>query len=189
MSYILFPKRIMRFFAYRIFPNLSSIDLVFTDAVLPFIMFNVAEIASPGRIAQLFSKERFEHTHLILQGAKCPFSGITWENGQLAQGWMGLLPPYIDKVPIPAPLGLYLPKDLRIDAAVLAELDELIGILNADQTPFRIISEEKLTEQWDGIDKLIVPEVTSSVGRRKLLGFIAAGGTIQTFENAKSISV
>ena len=80
---------------------------------------------------------------------------------------------------MPPPLGIYLPKDPMIDASVLAQLDRLIASLISEQTPFRIISEEKLTEQWDGLDRLIVPEkAISTQGKRKLLGFIAAGGTV-----------
>lgn len=150
------------------------------DAVLPFIMLDVSAISSPAKAAQLFSKEHFEHTHLIFKGSPCPFSGITWEEGELAQGWMGNLP-QIATEKLPPPLGIYLPKDQMIDASILTQLDGLIASLIREQTPFRIISEEKLTEQWDGLDRLIVPEkAISKQGKRKLLGFVAAGGTVTT---------
>lgn len=74
-------------------------------------------------------------------------------------------------------LGLYLPADADV---------ELNGIL--ERHSVRIIPEEKLTEQWDGIEKLIVPDhPISATGRRKLLGFIAAGGEVVN-ENGASIT-
>lgn len=79
----------------------------------------------------------------------------------------------------PSSTAIYLPDDSFIDPAFLQRLDELLPKL----TSFRIIPEEKLTEQWDGIDLLLVdPDKISIQGKRKLLGFIAAGGTVETFD-------
>jgi hypothetical protein len=80
----------------------------------------------------------------------------------------------------PPTLGIYLPNDLMIDSSILAQLDQLF--LKIAPTPLRIIPEEKLTEQWDGLDRLLVPgKAVSAQGKRKLLGFIAAGGSVATF--------
>lgn len=145
------------------------------DAALPFIMIDVSTISSPAKIAQLFSKERYEHVHLILKGMTAPFCGIAWGDGGIAHGYMGDSMQFKQHTAAPV-LGLYLPKDAMIDSSILKQLDQLISTL---QTPFRIIAEEKLTEQWDGLDKLIVPaQAVSSQGKRKLLGFAAAGGIV-----------
>lgn len=151
------------------------------EAILVFAWIDVSFMASVAKMAQLVSKERFEHIHLILKGAHCPFSGITYEDGIIAQGWIGNVPlTNIEKRSISS-LGILLPKDPFIDETTLAQLDQVIQVLNRANTPFRFIPEEKLTEQWDGLDKLIIPAQTiSPQGRRKLLGFIAAGGTIAT---------
>ena len=80
---------------------------------------------------------------------------------------------------IPSSTAIYLPNDSLIDPAFLQKLDHLLPKL----TSFRIIPEEKLTEQWDGLDLLLVdPDKISIQGKRKLLGFIAAGGTVETFD-------
>jgi len=150
--------------------------------VLSFALINATFIASSGKIAQLFSKERFDHIQLALKGVTCPFSGICWDEGQNAQGYLGNVLPVKKQMATPT-LGLYLPKDKFLDVALIQEIDTLILKLNKNQLPFRIIPEEKLTEQWDGIDKLIVPgQAISEQGKRKLLGFIAAGGSIESFE-------
>lgn len=73
------------------------------------------------------------------------------------------------QTPPATPLGLYLP-----EGDDLEEIEEILA-----KHVVRIIPEEKLTEQWDGIEKLIVPNhLLSLTGRRKLLGFIAAGGEV-----------
>ena len=151
------------------------------EPVLAFTFFDVSQISSAAKISQLFSKERFEYLHLALKGAHAPFSGICWEHGFSAQGWLG------SKVcaskPLPdASIGVYLPKDEHIDALLLEQLDRLILDLQSKGEPFRIVCEEKLTEQWDGLDQLLVfSSALSSQGKRKLLGFAAAGGTVITF--------
>jgi hypothetical protein len=151
------------------------------DTVLPFAFIDVSRIRSPGKIAQLFSKERFEHVQLALKGAKQPFSGICWDEGQNAQGYLSQAPKTKEAITASS-LGIYLPKDRHIDLALIQEFDKLIFQLNEKRMPFRMISEEKLTEQWDGIDRLIVPsQAISGQGRRKLRGFIAAGGSVITF--------
>jgi hypothetical protein len=153
------------------------------DSVLPFALFDVNSVDSPGKIAQLLSKERFEHVQLGLKGVNFPFSGICWDRGRNGSGYLGLAPHIKEAVPTPS-LGIYLPKDDHIDPSLICKLDRLIAELNEKQTPFRIIPEEKLTEQWDGVDTLILPssEAISKQGKRKLLGFIAAGGSITIFE-------
>jgi hypothetical protein len=154
------------------------------ETVLPFALFDVSLIRSPGKIAQLFSKNRFEHVQLALKGAKCPFAGICWGEGQNAQGILSEVQSIKESISEPS-LGLYFPKDPHIDRLFIQQLDSLISQFNEKQIPFRIISEEKLTEEWDGIDHLIVPsQAISGQGRRKLLGFIATGGNVTNFEGA-----
>jgi hypothetical protein len=150
------------------------------ETALPFVLIDASEIFSPTKVSQLFSRERFEHLHLALKGIKAPFSGICWEEGHRAQGWLGSTA-RVAETPSQPSLGIYLPKDAYIDPALLQKLDILLLNLQEKKVLFRIVAEEKLTEQWDGLDKLIVPSCAlSPQGRRKLLGFIAAGGIIST---------
>jgi hypothetical protein len=152
------------------------------DSVLPIALIDVISIDSPGKITQFFSKNRFEHVELALKGAKCPFSGICWNDGHHGQGYLGSAM-QCKTLSCTSTVGLYLPQDKFLDAFLIDELDRIILKLNDNQTTFRIIPEERLTEQWDGIDQLFVPPTAiSGQGRRKLLGFVAAGGSISTFD-------
>lgn len=150
------------------------------ESALPLAFIDVTEISSRSKVCQLFSKERFEYLHLALKGAKAPFSGICWEEGFSARGWLGSVA-NTSKPLSEISVGVYLPKDEYIDALLLEQMDRLIIDLQGKEVLFRIVCEENLTEQWDGLDQLIVPSSALSVqGKRKLQGFIAAGGAILT---------
>jgi hypothetical protein len=124
------------------------------DTLLSFAFFDAATILSPAFRAQLFSKHRFEHLHL------------------------GFEKEQTERMPL-APLALCLPSDAYCDRKILARLDVVMHDLKAKDVQFRIISEEKLTEEWEGLDQLIViKESISPLAKRKLLGFAAAGGEI-----------
>ena len=152
------------------------------ESAQPFAFIDVREVPSPARVSQLFSSDRFEYIHLVLRGSKAPFSGICWEDGNFSQGWMGIASGPIQSIPAPV-VGICLPKDAYIDSALIQKMDILISDLKEKRESFCIVSEEKLTEQWDGLDRLIVfSSALSAQGKRKLLGFEAAGGTVSTIE-------
>lgn len=159
------------FCAQTLAEYLHRLGSVLPVEILPFVFFDVSDLLSAAKTAQLFSKERFAYLHLILKGAKIPFQGIAWERQQPCS-----LPP----------LGLYLPKDPYLTPSLLNCLDELISKLSL---PFRVITEEKLTEEWNDLDLLIVPtEAVTLQGKRKLQGFCAAGGVIACLGPSLSLS-
>ncbi len=103
-----------------------------------------------ARTFQLLSKARFEHLELRIKGLN--------GNNRAAN------------------LGLLLPPDSHCDVQALELLDNVLK----DASELRVIPEILLTEQWDGLDKLlVVKHAVSSQGERKLRGFIAAGGEIE----------
>jgi hypothetical protein len=60
-----------------------------------------------------------------------------------------------------------------------ARWEKAAGMLKEQNVSFRILSENFIINQWDGLDILIVdPQTLSSSGIRKLQGFCAAGGMI-----------
>lgn len=120
------------------------------DTMQSFALFDADGISSPAFRAQLFSSHRFEHVRVSFEEQ--------------------------DKS---LPLGLCLPSDPYCDQKTLARLDAVIYDLQGKGIPFRIICEEKLTEEWDGLDRLIViSDAVSPLCKRKLQGFAAAGGEI-----------
>lgn len=75
-----------------------------------------------------------------------------------------------------APLAVCMPQEPVCSAAVLAKLDRLFALI---KEPYRVIEETFLTESWEGVDRLyVISEALSSQGKRKLMGFCAAGGLV-----------
>jgi hypothetical protein len=69
--------------------------------------------------------------------------------------------------------GVLLPSDEYCTPEVLEKLEKLLAV------PCRIIPEKRLNEMWDGLDRLdVIEEAVSPVGKRHLMGFIAAGGEV-----------
>ena len=51
-----------------------------------------------------------------------------------------------------------------------------------------MIYENLLTHEWDGIDKLIIfPQALTEWARRKIRGFVAAGGEIITYPDVATL--
>jgi len=74
----------------------------------------------------------------------------------------------------PSKVGLCLPANA--EDSLIEKMDRFLATTLA-----RLIPEEKLNEEWNGLDRLVVfSEALSPQGKRKLLGFIAAGGTVAT---------
>ncbi|MBM3184354.1 MAG: hypothetical protein FJZ64_03510 [Chlamydiae bacterium] len=68
------------------------------------------------------------------------------------------------------------PSELKCSGYILSKLDTLFETL---KIPYRIIEETFLTESWEGVDQIyVLSEAVTSIGKRKLMGFCAAGGTV-----------
>lgn len=121
----------------------------FPDVVQPFCLFDTSGCGSRSRLAQLLSKERFEHIHLSLSATQT------------------------------SELAICLPHDDYLTDEQLDRLDQVMAELQSQGAAYRIISESRLAQEWDGIEKLLIlPEAVSPMGRRLLQGFEAAGGEI-----------
>lgn len=129
-------------------------------------LYLLLDAKGTGTLAErhhLFSKERFEH-FLVATKDLAHTCGLIWEGEK------------IEESKEKAKSALCLPMDAACSENVLKTIDEKMGIL---KTPYRVISEAHLTEQWDGVDELYVLEnVLTSQGLRKIKGFLAAGGKV-----------
>jgi len=111
---------------------------------------NAAEIGSLAQTYHLLAPERFEHFVLRIEGMP--------EEERQAQ------------------LGVCFPPDVFCSPSVLEKIDDY---MERSETPFRVVYESVLSEQWEGLDSLVVwPDALSVQGKRKLKGFEAAGGVI-----------
>lgn len=86
----------------------------------------------------------------------------------------------LQKKEIAAATGVVLPRDEVCSLPVLEKLDHLLQELTDQKMAFKMIPEPLLTEEWQGIERLIVLEGTSSsTGERMLRGFEASGGILE----------
>jgi hypothetical protein len=173
-----------RFFAADIFSDyLLRLASFFPDSLLPFCLLDVSQVESGAELSFLLSKERFQHLFLALKRSKIPLGYFNWEEGRCLGGWMGRGAPYFLAVP-EVNVGVCLPLEEKMDATLLQLLDAVFERLHEAQTPYRVIPEAYLNEQWNGIDELIVfHPFVSPQGERKLKGFLAAGGMILPHES------
>lgn len=146
------------------------------DVVDVYLCLDATSVSDPLLQAKLLNKERFEHFHLIVRGSKFPLNELSWETKGQGRGLLSrtAFPIY----PIETTKwALCFPSAALHCNTYDADLRKAIQILDAKQVPYRIIPESYLTQQWEGLDTLIVlNEGLSPQGVRKLQGFLAAGG-------------
>jgi hypothetical protein len=124
------------------------------EDVPPFALFDC--VGDP----LLFSKEIFPHIHLGFRSG--PIGVIQWGER--------LIPKRYDQR-----IGVALP--LREKGL---QFDEVDACLKGGS--YRLINEPYLTEEWDGLDEIIIfKDLISPWGRRILKGFKAAGGIVKEF--------
>jgi hypothetical protein len=100
-----------------------------------------------------------------------------WELGGARRGWIGRREDALEEAS--PSVGVCLPSDDKLTSEAMTLLDGLFEQLKNKKIPFRTIPEALLTEEWDGLDSLVVLQSALTVqGKRKLHGFCAAGGRV-----------
>ncbi len=129
------------------------------DEIFPFLALDGSDLSFEDFFHQL-KREELTHFGLILKGGDHPYAlpAIGWDQ--------------------PSPLGFYsnevqevLPQ-LRIPLALCQPIE---GSFSLPDEPCRVIPEQLLIYEWDGVDELITSTL-SEEGRRKVNGFLATGG-------------
>lgn len=138
------------------------------------LILDARDISDQAQLIHLLSKDPFRRYQLAVQSPIFAVQDAGWECDPGRWGFIGRhLPKTLDAVP--SSVGCCLPSsyDLAHYAPLRNVLDTLEGI------NCRMVPEDTLTSQWDGLDVLIVfsDHVTEN-GKRKLQGFRAAGGTV-----------
>lgn len=151
------------------------------DTILKYLEIEIPEGSDLLWEAQVFDPEAFEQFNLIIKNGSLPLQGIGWGKS-LPWGYCGSVLPLFngreeEKV------GLCLPAQNKYNIQVCYELEKILKGLMSSKVSFRLISEDHLTTEWDGLDEIIyIEKGLSGQGRRKLQGFTAAGGTVRPVE-------
>ena len=102
-----------------------------------------------AEMVQLVSKERFEHFNVELKDMP------------------------ISRAPS---IAVCFPEEAQCSQEILEKMDRIFDGL---EKPIRVIPEPFLTEYWEEVEYLyVLSEALTQSGKRKLMGFCAAGGTV-----------
>lgn len=133
------------------------------DEAAVFLLLDATGLKPPSQAFQVLSKERFQHFEVALRGERLPREGYCWEGDRLSLR------------SIPGSLGLVFPESNQPDA--LERFDRLLADNKA-----KVVFESFLTEEWEGLDRLLVLSEGIAVQTlRKLKGFCAAGGEVISY--------
>lgn len=144
------------------------------DALRLFALLDCTGLENLLLLSQLVSRERYDPIHLVLKGA--PFTGqeLAWQEGSAGWGYVATNHLPLDSVKVK--IAVVIP---ALELSPSPRLRHAMEDLQRKRIPFRIIPEAMLTTEWDELDELICCDKTlSPQGRRKLQGFIAAGGQV-----------
>ena len=149
------------------------------DSLPIYLFLDLTNSPFPSPLAQiqLLNPERYTRFHLALRALELPFQALGWET-PTAEGYFGKESVVLPKAEHPT-AGICLPPvdDHRPDH--YKGFEKAIELLKERKIPFKFISENFLTAEWDGLDDLFYhPAGLTFQGKRKLQGFCAAGGTI-----------
>ncbi|MEM7175308.1 MAG: hypothetical protein AAF443_05225 [Chlamydiota bacterium] len=145
---------------------LQQLAAIFPDEAPLFACFDPGQITSPTDIARLIAPDYFPYLYIGLTTSRYPL-GILHRRGD---NWVGR--------PLQRPsLGVVLPSEEQLSSAHVSAIDQVIDRLQTSATSYRIVYESQMSEQWDELDSLILFAATlSEQGKRKVRGFVAAGG-------------
>lgn len=150
-----------------------------TDAIRCFILLDITEIDDPLLAAQLVNKERYPRFCVGVKG-KSSFLGaeLNWEGEPLNTGVFSRQLKRGENKKNPS-LAICLPSRDQYLVSGSEEINNIINIFEKHSIHYRMIQENRLTIEWDGLDFLFVSSKNvSPQGIRKLQGFCAAGGIV-----------
>lgn len=144
-----------------------------------FCLLDATSLKSPAEVLYLLSKERFLHVELIVKGCALPIASYAKEIGiGLEGGWD------MPKKPKDTPFTIALVNpsiEIWNDTTVM-QVNQVVAELENRLIHYRVVNELTLTEEWDGIEVLVVLEESlTPTLKRKLQGYLASGGEVVAF--------
>lgn len=143
------------------------------DELITLLLFDCTTLQDPYTFARLFSPDRFNIFTLALTNAPLLLSCACWNSGNALLGYVGRdLASY---TPHTCSKAILMPR-FTSDALSTRPLLETLATKNE---PFKIISEDFLALEWDGLDELYIQKSSlAATSLRMVDGFIAAGGVV-----------
>lgn len=173
ISYQLFSGHLLAQYLHRLTAALP-------DGIAPVALFDA--IAEPfSKVARLFFSEQFKSVSVGLKGVEAWFPGISWGKGGGTFGYIGSSANEVKRRSSDS-IAVLLAVETMWDEAFDRALDSTVQRLMQEGQEFRLIAAERLHQEWDGVDEVILPSsshVTTQLNRQ-LQGFLATGGTVRS---------
>lgn len=172
-------KHILRLFCRDVaIEYISLLTNRLPAATDPYVLFNLQGVASDEiSTMQLMHPYCFGHLQVGVQGTALPLLYKRWNRHGHDKITLELAPTHVGNI------GICLPNPSTAWLSQWHKLKEPIQTLSERSILYRIMTEENLTASWDELDFLLyVPQALSIQGKRKLLGFCAAGGTVVSID-------
>ena len=167
--------QVLRFFCRDVAVEyMSLITNKLPAAIDPYLLLDLNGMPLDElSMIRLMHPQFFERLHVSLQGTTLPLPYKTWKSLNTDE----LL---LEPAPIKRGIvGVCLPNFEHLLLSQWQDLREPLQVFSEKTIAYRLIAEEDLTSSWDELDFLLyVPQALSIQGKRKLLGFCAAGGTV-----------
>lgn len=133
-----------------------------------YLHLDCEKVPDAVRQLLLLHPEKVLHCRLILENAFFPPASHLFR-GFVEAGRKDAEMPY----------AICLPALSFLEKSPPSILQDLFQVFQSQNLPLRWIPEEVLTQEWQGLDWIFYfPQALTHQGKRKLLGFAAAGGTI-----------
>ena len=143
------------------------------DNLITLLLFDCTSLQEPFEFARIFSPDRFSQFTLALTNASLLLSSAAWNKGNALLGYIGT--DLSQNKPQKCSKALLLPRF----SSNANSMKPLLYSLIANNERFKIISEDNLTLEWDGLDVLYVQKACLEATTLRMIdGFIAAGGVV-----------
>lgn len=159
---------------------LHRLTAALPEAMAPLALFD-ATGAPFSKVARLFFSEHFKSVSVALKGVDVWFPGLSWGPARGTFGYIGSSTQQIQRR-LSDSIALLLAEEKTWDEAFDRALDSAVERLMQQGKEFRVIAAERLHQEWDDVDEVILPSaahVTTQL-RRQLQGFLATGGTVHS---------
>lgn len=146
------------------------------DAVQPMVLLDASRVRNTLDVVLLSDRQHYSGFAAAIKGSRLLERTLGWDRGSphgvLSRQLLPIEPEVFTSC------GICLPRTFPVDYD-FASLEATLATWMKDGRTFRIVTEEYLTMEWDGLDQLFVDQSTlSPSGHRKLQGFLAAGGQL-----------
>lgn len=179
----------LRLFCRDIFVDyLNLLVTRLPDSLQVFVFFDSLEKLSQAHVLQVLDFEKFENIHCGVKNGPLSLHLLAWQEGDSQVGFFSRKPLLVSSRK-ECNVALCLPSTDSSLPSHCGDMEQAISFLSKEKIPFRVISENCLISQCEGIDYVIfIPSELSSQGMRMMQGFSAAEGVPVTLGKKQGFS-